>query len=95
MDPSTQKDVEPRVVTADVQRVLRNVIQPDADDVGESVVALASRASTSARTIYRVLALNSETISLDLADRICLAANGHLMTCRLVWPDGRIQWYLD
>jgi hypothetical protein len=95
MQQNTQKEPEPRVMTADVQRVLRSVIQPDADDAGESVVALASRAATSARTIYRILALNSETISLDLADRVCLAANGHLMTCRLVWPDGRIQWYLD
>jgi hypothetical protein len=95
MQPTPQKEPEPRVLTEDVQRVLRGVIQPDADDAGESVVALASRASTSARTIYRILALNSETISLDLADRVCLAANGHLMTCRLVWPDGRVQWYLD
>lgn len=89
------KETEPRVLTIDVQRVLRGVIQPDADDAGESVVALASRADTSARTVYRCLALNSETISLDLADRLCLAAGGHLMACRLMWPDGRIQMYLD
>ena len=95
MQPTTQKEQEPRVLTEDVQRVLRSVIQPDADDAGESVVALASRAETSARTIYRILALNSETISLDLADRVCIAANGHLMSCRLIWPDGRVAWYLD
>lgn len=89
------KEVEPRVLTSDVRGVLRRIIQPDADDAGDSVVALASRASTSARTIYRCLALTSETISLDLADRICLAANDHLSSCRLVWPDGTVIGYLE
>lgn len=89
------KEPEPRVVTADVQRILRRVVRPDDDGSGESVVMLAERAQTSARTIYRILACTTTTIQLDLADRCCLAANAHLMECRLQWPDGRVQWYLD
>lgn len=87
------KEEEPRALTADVQRVLRRVVQPDQEDAGESVVMLAQRANTSARTIYRILAKNTETISLDLADRCCLAADSHLSECRLAWQDGRITSY--
>lgn len=91
-EPKTE---EPRVVTEDVQRVLRRVVQPDQEDSGESVVMLAQRADTSARTIYRILAKTSESVSLDLADRCCLAADSHLSECRLVWSDGRITPYLS
>lgn len=92
---SAETTAEPRVLTSDVQRLLRRVVQPDLDDSGESVIMLASRAGTSARTIYRILSRTTETINLDLADRCALAANSHLMECRLVWPDGQISWYLD
>lgn len=92
---TNQKETEPRVLTADVRAVLRRVVQPDDDDSGESVVALAERADTSARTIYRILARSTESINLDLADRVTLAANGHLMECRLLWPDGTVTGYLD
>jgi hypothetical protein len=90
-----RREPEPRVLTIDVQRILRRVVRPDLDDSGESVVMLAQRADTSARTIYRILANTTDSISLDLADRCCLAADSHLMVCRLVWPDGRITNYLD
>ena len=94
--PQTPKpEKEPRVLTEDVQRVLRRVVRPDDDDSGESVVMLAQRADTSARTIYRILARTTQTISLDLADRCCLAADSHLMECRLVYGDGSIRPYLD
>lgn len=89
------KEEEPRVLTADVQRVLRRVVQPDQEDAGESVVMLAQRANTSARTVYRVLARNTETISLDLADRLCLAAGAHLSECQLVWQNGETTSYFD
>lgn len=87
------KQEEPRVVTADVQRVLRRVVVPGSDETGDSVVALAERANTSARTVYRVLSKTSETLSLDLADRLCLAADAHLSECRLSWANGRITSY--
>lgn len=90
-----QREIEPRVVTADVQRVLRRIVRPDDDDAGESVIMLAKRANTSARTIYRILAHTTDTISLDLADRCCLAANSHLQECRVQWPDGTTAAYLD
>lgn len=86
---------EPRVLTEDVKKVLRRVIRPDDENTGESVVMIAALADTSARTVYRVLAGNTETISLDLADRLCIAANSHLMECRLVFPDGNVRGYLD
>lgn len=55
---------------------------------------IAERAQTSTRTVYRVLAGSTETISLDLADRLVLAADQHLATtCRLRWPDGEVTPY--
>lgn len=95
MQPNAPKEEEPRVVTADVQRVLRRVVQPDQDDSGESVVRLADRANTSARTVYRVLAHTTDTINMDLADRLCIAADTHLSECRLAWADGSITSYFS
>lgn len=70
---------EPRVLTEDVQRVLRSVIRPGADD-GAAVASIALRAGVSTRTVYRVLNPDESkpTISLDLADRLCLAAGVHI-----------------
>ncbi len=79
---------EPRVVTTDVQSILRVVIQPGVEDSGESVALIAEKAGISTRTVYRVLQGTTDTISLDLADRLCLAADSHLRLCRLRWPDG-------
>lgn len=85
---------EPRVLTADVQAVLNRKIRPDAE-LGESVALVAARARVSTRTVYRVLnpGESKETISLDLADRLCVAAESHLSSCRLVWPGGVITDY--
>lgn len=84
---------EPRVVTADVQSLLRAVIRPSLDDAGESVSLIAEKAGISTRTVYRVLQGASESISLDLADRLCLAAEAHVSMCRLRWPDGSVTPY--
>lgn len=86
---------EPRVLTTDVQAVLRHKIRPDEDDAGESVQLIAEKAGVSTRTVYRVLNPNEDkrTINLDLADRLCLAADGHLAGCRMVYPDGSIRPY--
>lgn len=86
-------EAEPRVLTDDVQRILRRVIRPDSDDEGESVAMIAERAQTSTRTVYRVLARTTHAINLDLADRLCLAADSMLYECRLVWPDGKVTDY--
>lgn len=90
---------EPRVLTADVQRILRRVIRPGYDD-GEAVTLIAHKASVSTRTVYRVLQNKKDearkdppSISLDLADRLCLAAEDHLSNCRLVWPGGVVSDY--
>lgn len=85
---------EPRVLTEDVQALLRRVVRPSMEDAGESVALIAERAKVSTRTVYRCLSPDEgkETISLDLADRLCVAAGAHLrFTCRLVWPDGTIS----
>lgn len=93
-DEPTEREVEPKVLTSDVALLLRRIVRPDDDDAGESVALIAEKAHTSTRTVYRVLAPNpAPTLSLDLADRLCLAADAHLASCRLVWPDGRIVPY--
>jgi hypothetical protein len=88
---------EPRVLTADVQEVLRRVVRPsDEEGGGEAVAMIAERAGVSTRTVYRVLNPDESkpTISLDLADRLCIAAGVHIaFSCRLVWSDGRITQY--
>lgn len=76
---------EPRVRTADVKRQLDRVLAYGDDaDQGETVALLAEKASTSTRTVYRVLGLSSETLSLGLADRLLVAAGGHISECELV-----------
>lgn len=88
---------EPRVVTSDVQAVLRRVIRPGEDD-GEAVATVADNAGVSTRTVYRVLNPDEskETISLDLADRLCIACGTHIaFSCRLWWPqNGAITPYV-
>jgi hypothetical protein len=86
---------EPRVLTVDVQRILRLIIRPGDDDGGRSVALIAERAQVSTRTVYRVLNPEPEkdSISLDLADRLVLAADSHLAACRLKWADGAITDY--
>lgn len=79
---------EPRVVTEDVKRILADVTKQGEADGGESVQLIAEKAQVSTRTVYRVLKPTSETISLHLADKLCLAADRHLVECRLRWPDG-------
>jgi hypothetical protein len=85
---------EPKVLTEDVRAILRQVIRPGEDDDGGGVSMIAEKASTSTRTVYRVLSpTHSEAISLDLADRLCLAAGSHVALCRLKWPDGSVTGY--
>jgi hypothetical protein len=89
---------EPRVLTEDVQRVLRRVIREGDGDSGGSVASIAARARVSTRTVYRVLnpEPGKDSIALDLADGLVLAAGGHLAIdrCRLKWPDGSVTPYL-
>lgn len=85
---------EPRVLTEDVRDILQRVVKVNDDaESSASVASIAERAETSTRTVYRVLSLSSETLNIDLADRLVLAANSHLALCRLKWPDGRITAY--
>lgn len=93
MSKKGARESEPRVPTEDVRRVLARVIHPDQESQGDSVATIAEKADTSTRTVYRVLAGSTKTISMDLADNLCIAANSHLSECRLVWPDGTITPY--
>jgi len=94
----THTGQEPRFITEDIRAVLRSVIRPDASDAGDAVAQIAARAKISPRTVYRVLnpKEGKETISLDLGDRLCLAAGFHPATVhvRLLHSDGRITDYL-
>ena len=80
---------EPRVLTVDVQTILRARVQPGDDANGDSVTQIAEAAGVSARTVYRVLNPDKDkpTLSLDLADKLCLAAESHLALAgvRLAW----------
>jgi len=87
--PPARREAEPRVKTCDVADILRRVVKPDDPDAGESVELIAHKASCSTRTVYRVLSIATETINLDLADRLCVAADGHISDCRLVDNRGR------
>lgn len=88
---------EPRVVTEDVQKILRGVIRPGDDESGVAVTAIALSAGCSTRTVYRVLNPDEakETISLSLADRLCLAAGSHIAHCRLVDAGGNTYSYTE
>lgn len=90
-----EKLVEPRVLTKDVAGILRALVKPADDEeiVGISVSLIAEKANTSTRTVYRVISESTPTINLDLADRLCLAANSHLACCRLCWPNGSVTDY--
>lgn len=91
----THDGPEPRVLTEDVQAVLQRVIKPGEDD-GAAVASIAERAGVSSRTVYRVLNPdeNKVTVSLDLADKLCLACGTHIAySCRLIWPNGDITDY--
>jgi hypothetical protein len=62
-------------------------------DEGASVTLIAERAETSTRTVYRVLADHRPTISLDLADRLVLAAGAHITDADLVDSAGnRVEY---
>lgn len=75
-------------MAADVISILHRALGPDEAD---SVALIAERANTSPRTIYRVLKPEWESLALDLADRLCIAAGGHLSECRIVSPDGTVE----
>jgi hypothetical protein len=95
----THPGPEPRVLVDDVQRVLEAVVRPtnaNGEQIeGESVTLIAEKAGVSTRTVYRVLKPDpsKDTISLELADSLCVAANSHLKHCRLKWPDGTVTPY--
>jgi arginine/ornithine N-succinyltransferase beta subunit len=95
----THDGPEPRVLTEDVQAILQRKVKPgDEEGNGAAVGLIAERAGCSTRTVYRVLNPDEAkvTISLDLADRLCLAAGTHIAhNCRLVWPSGKVTAYPD
>lgn len=86
---------EPKVLTEDVCTLLQRAIRPDDPDAGDAVALVAELATTSTRTVYRVLGRESNALDLDLADRLVMAVGSHLNECRLVLPDGRLIEYAD
>lgn len=92
-DEVSSNSGEPRVLTCDVAFVLEPIVKPDDEDSGSSVALIAEKANTSTRTVYRVLSRHTETISFDLADRLCIAAGAHLSACHLRFANGEIRPY--
>lgn len=84
-----------------MQAVLRDTINPDDPDFGESVIRFAARAEVSTRTIYRVLSGSAGTTTspasmvLDTADRLITAAGRHLNDTRALLPSGLVVDYWD
>ena len=76
------------VLTEDVAAILQRIVGRDENDARESVAVLAERADTSTRTIYRCLGRRTQFLSLDLADRLLVAAGHHLSEVRVVEPSG-------
>jgi AraC-like DNA-binding protein len=93
----SHEGVEPRVLTVDVQEILRRVIRPDDEDAGKSVALIALRAGVSTRTVYRVLnpQESKPTMEMRMADKLCLAAGAHLADCRIVTGDGDVLDYQE
>lgn len=89
----THDGPEPRVLTVDVQAILKQKVRPGEDDGEQTVQAIAEKARVSTRTVYRVLSADKETIGIHLADALCIAAGAHLSACRLMWPDGEVTPY--
>lgn len=85
------KEIEPRVRAADVAAVLRRRVVPDEDGAGESISIIAERAGTSGDTVTRIMQEKWQTLSLDLADRLLVAAGGHISECQLVWPGDKVE----
>lgn len=92
---------EPRILTEDVQDILRDLINPDDPDFGESVMRFGERSALSTRTIYRVLAgtagntTTPASMMLDTADQLVTAAGRHLNDCRALLPSGEVVDYWD
>jgi hypothetical protein len=83
---------EPRVLTEDVRTVLIRWGLGNEDSF-RTVAELAEASGTSTKTVRQVMANGSKSISLDTADRLVIAAGGHLSECRLVLPDDRVVDY--
>lgn len=89
------------MLTEDVRRVLRGVIDPDNPDHGEAVVDFSERSDTSTRTIYRVLngtagdGTSPPSLLMHRADRLVTAAGRHLSECRVLLAEGRIIPYTE
>lgn len=93
----THDGPEPRVLAEDLEAVLRRVVRPG-EDAGAAVTLIAQRSGLSTRTVYRALKPDPDkpTVSLDTADRLCVAAGVHIsFACRLVWPDGSVTGYVS
>jgi predicted transcriptional regulator len=79
---------EPRVLCEDVKRALNQAgVTADKKNKG-SVEKVALSVGVTPRTIYRILDCRTESIKLDLADRVLLAVGCRVNECRLVWKDG-------
>lgn len=77
---------EPKVFCADVAELLAPHVAED-----EAKEILAARLGLSKRTLWRVLSVSREHISLGRADELLTAVGETINDCRLLLPDGSIE----
>lgn len=84
---------EPRVLTSDVKAVIELAIDPANESSNRTVEFVAEQSNVSTRTVYRVLQEHTDSISMRLADILCLSSGSRVQRCRLVWPNGEVTSY--
>lgn len=67
--------------------VLKRRIIDDDPSRSEVRAAIAADAGCSVETVKRIMGGRWETLDLDRADRLLVAAGGHISECELVWTD--------
>jgi hypothetical protein len=83
--PKVVEGPEPRVVAADLARILHAAVYRPMDPLEVDVVA--ARAGLHRRTVYRWLEPKKTTAPLDTADRLLMAVGADLRDVRVV-PGG-------
>lgn len=92
MNTSSSEEREPRVTSASIRQAL---LDKYASEERVPVRVISAESGVSARTIYRILRLDTSSTSLDYADRVLIAADCHLIQCKLIMPNGKQQWYYE
>ena len=82
----TAEDREPRIIARDLIKLLNlaGYYAPRSGRDSLPLAPLAESASSSTKTLSKLLRGEWYTIDLDLADRICVAVGEHVSECGVV-----------